>query len=352
MNKKLLKVIAVCTTLLSTCMAEEESQKGLDGMFGVKFGTIMSEGMPCEINDSYSFVYEYEPLKQFKDFKLYRIFTSPKTRTAYQVRGVRECLNRSDAEDTVSEILPLFEMKYGSKPQKYDKDNYFIRFPNGDFILIIIKSDYSSSAIFIDAISSDYNDQNKIETKQYQTELLEADIARLRITPEAKIGEMKKITGVFGKKFGEKLPTTEEYKRNDNEALICQFTPGYQLNSQQGRVEQAKFLQFDNYMAFATPNSREIFYIRAVYQGNECSEVFDKTLTVLELATGKSASTNDDGDKILTLRGNNGSVSVIIQKTDDDIVFLDIVDMNLLEKANKEENDRKRQQYRSDMDAL
>ncbi len=341
MNRTFIAIVAaVAATASFHAFADETAEAAkLDGLFGVKFGTIISASKECVTNNTYSLAYEYTPEKKFNEFSDYVLFASPKTRTVYQIRGVYNCSDKDDAKAKIDEVIPILEAKFGRDARKLG-DGRIIRFPNGDRIHITIQSNWLMSKVFIDAVSGEFNELDDEESKQVKADIFKADIAALQILPKpADGGTVKKITGLFGRSFGEKLSEDKWFTRNNNDALV-------------GDIEVEKpFLDFSEYKFFATPESREIFMFRAVYTEGDDSEVRDKVVSLLEQVFGIDAKKDDDGDKYFVVNSLNGNclVQVIMQN---DVIFLDVTNFSLYEKAQEQEKARKRKRYSSEMDAL
>ena len=189
-----------------------------NGLFGVKFGTIISQSKKCETNNTYSLAYEYTPEKKFNEFSDYVIFASPKTRTVYQIRGVYSCGDKYAAKEKIDEVVSILEAKFGHNARKLGDDR-IIRFPNGDTIHVTLQSNWLRSVVFIDAVNDKFSELDGEESKQVKAEIFRADIAALQILPNVEDGEnVKKITGLFGKSFGDIFPENEYGSRNDNGA--------------------------------------------------------------------------------------------------------------------------------------
>ena len=90
---------------------------------------------------------------------------------------------------------------------------------------------------------------------------------------------------------------------------------------------------------------------RAVYTEDDDSEVRDKVVSLLEQIFGVDAKKDNDGDKYFVVNSLNGNclVQVIMQN---DVIFLDVTNFSLYEKAQEQEKARKRKRYSSEMDAL
>ena len=342
MNKCIVAAMtAISMSIISPSFAEEAETAQyapFDRLFGVKFGTIMSPSKKCETNNVYSLAYEYTPEKKFNEFSDYVIFASPKTRTVYQIRGVYSCSDKDDAKAKIEEVVPILEAKFGREARKFG-DGKIIRFPNGDRIIVTIQSNWLFTKIFIDGVSGEFNDLDDEESKQVKADIFKADIAALQILPKPENGgKATRITGLFGRSFGEKLPEDKRLERNDSEALVDYL-----------EVDKA-FLGFSAYMVFATPDSREIFMFRAVYTEDDDSEVRDKVVSLLEQLFGVEAE-EKDGNKYFIVNGLNGKCLVLITMTDDKIYF-DVTDFSLYEKAQEQEKARKRKRFASEFDAL
>ena len=339
MNRTLIAIattVAVATSFRAFAQETAEAAK-FGGLFGVKFGTIISSSKQCSTNDSCSLVYQYTPEQKFNEFSEYLIFASPKTRTVYQVRAAYLCSDKEDAKAKIDEIVPILEAKFGRNARKLE-DGKIIRFPNGDRIQVI-QANRLVDIVVIDAVSGEFSELDDEESKQIKADMLKANIAALQILPKQESGEkVMRITGLFGRNFGDKLSDDRFYVRNKNESLVDDF-----------EVEK-EFMGFAEYKAFATPESREVFMFRAVYTGDDNREVRDKVVSFFEQVFGKEAMTDNEGDKVFIINGKKGN---LVQITlDNGRVFLDVSDIMLYMKAEEQEKARKRKRFSSEMDAL
>ena len=100
---------------------------------------------------------------------------------------------------------------------------------------------------------------------------------------------------MFGVKFGAVFGGNIAEEKNDSGAWVHKFNPS------------KRFMGCQDYLAFATEKSPKVFFIRAVYQGDEYESRRDQMRRVIESVTGRKIRSpekysDDDDSKDLSIR--------------------------------------------------
>lgn len=333
MRKTLMCCIAFGAMLAPSFAAEE----GLDGLFGAKFGKVMSASESCMTNNIGELAYDYYPEKTFRRFSSYILFASPVTRKVSQIRAVAN-VGYSEVDEEVESVIRTLEMKFDKKAIKIDDDTKTIGFKNGaNFDTISVKKD--GKKIIIDASSYKLRKLTELEIVIAETLRYAKDKKVLALLP-GKIGGSDKIfslDSVFGIKFG------RQYEK-----------PSYEQNNEGSWINNVylnpAFMDCKVVKVFSTEKTKKIFMIRAIYDGPEYVARRDQIRRVIESETGYKFEEDDDDDDLSMMFGD---VLITITKKDiADLVMVDFVRINLYRQAQKEHEEVQRKAAAADMEAL
>ena len=337
-KKKRMKVkseLTIClfVTMLFVMTAFcKEATSSLDGLFGVKFGKVMGVTEKCDTNNVGELAYEYTPAKLFRGFSDYVLFATPITRQVSQVRAVTR-VNYDEVEKEMSGTVKVLEMKFGKTARSFDKDTKVIYFDNDDYISIT----KDGRRIIIDARCGRLRNLTKEEVEKAEKERYAEDVKVLALLPGKDKGEDKvyQIDSVFGIKFGEPMKE-ESNEQVDGGAWVHEFNPPRQ------------FMGCQSYRTFTTEETKKVFFIRAVYEGNEYEARRDQMRRVIESVMGRKMRENDDKDLYMSF----GDFLVTIEEGRGNIIFLDFVKTSLYKQNEKEHENVVRKAASADLDAL
>jgi hypothetical protein len=320
--------------MLAPSFAAEE---GLDGLFGAKFGKVMSASESCMTNNIGELAYDYYPEKTFRRFSSYILFASPVTRKVSQIRAVAN-VGYSEVDEEVESVIRTLEMKFDKKAIKIDDDTKTIGFKNGDnFDTISVKKD--GKKIIIDASSYKLRKLTELEIVIAETLRYAKDKIVLALRP-GKIGGSDKIfslDSVFGIKFG------RQYEK-----------PSYEQNNKGSWINNVylnpAFMDCKLVKVFSTEKTKKVFMIRAIYEGNEYVARRDQIRRVIESETGYKFEEDDDDNDLSMMFGD---VLITIEKNAiSNLVMVDFVRISLYKQAEKEHEEVQRKAAAADMDAL
>ena len=333
MRKTLMCCIAFGAMLAPSLAAAEE----LDGLFGAKFGKVMSASESCITNNMGELAYDYYPEKTFRRFSSYILFASPVTRKVSQIRAVAN-VGYSEVDEEVESVIRTLEMKFNKKAIKIDDDTKTIGFKNGDnFDTISVKKD--GKKIIIDASSYKLRKLTELERVIAETLRYAKDKKVLALLP-GKIGGSEKIfslDSVFGIKFGRQYEKPS-YEQNKSGSWINNVT----LNP--------TFMGCNELVVFSSEKSKKVFMIRVVYKGGEYVARRDQIRRVIESETGYKFEEDDDDNDLSMMFGD---VLITIEKNDiHDTVMVDFARISLYRQANAEHEEVERKAAAADMDAL
>ena len=338
--KTLVVSIAAAVAVVFASNAKE-SNEGLDGLFGVKFGKIMSPSEECMTNNVGELAYEYTPARKFRGYTDYVIFATPLTRQVSQVRAIAR-LDYGEAETEMDATILALEMKFDRKARTLGTNKKAIIFENGDYILII----RDGRKLTIDACCSRLGDRTKEEVKLVEKKRYAEDIRTLALLPKRDFGESRiyRIDSVFGIKFGVPYKARTFGRQNNAGAWVYDFTP------------DALFMGCDSYLVFTTEKTKNVFMVRTVYRGIEYETRRDQIRRVIESITGHKFSNQDEDsddldEKNLCIRLGDYRIDLemnSVLKT----VTVDFYDVRLFLQNEKEHKEVKEKAARMDLDAL
>jgi len=177
------------------------------------------------------------------------------------------------------------------------------------------------------------------ESQSLKMDVFAKDLEAVKIIPIVKKGEVAgSVNGIFGREFGSVLPKDGSYERNNVDAIVDEF------------YLPEGFYKYTTFKAFATPDTRKVFMIRAVCQDDD-SEIVDKTVEMMQMLVGKSFKDDDDGNKYAVCSGKNGEVLIQIEKHSG-WISLDVTDFKLYKLSQDEHKQRARKASAADLDAL
>lgn len=293
----------------------------------------------CETNNVGILAYDYTPEKVFKGYTDYVLFASPLTRQVSQVRAVAQ-VGYDEIDDEMASTVRVLEMKFGRKAKSIDDDVKVIIFGNNDYIAVTKKG----RKLMIDACSYRLRKLTKEEVVKAEKERYSGDIEVLALKPMKEEGDDRiyRIDSVFGIKFGEPFKGNIAEEKNTSGAWVHEFKP------------MKLFMGCEDYRAFATEKTKLVFFIRAIYKGNQYEARRDQIRRVIETVIGrKMRSKNNDDDDAEELNILFGDYLISLEKDIvHDMVTLDILKISLYEQNETEHKEIERKAMHADIDAL
>ena len=245
--KKFIKYFGFCL-FASIGFSQEQEVAKIDGAFGVSFGQVVDS--PMVVSESKMVdgtpLYQFKPLKEFRDFSKYWLLISPKGRKVHTII-IQGKFESDEVRNRESELLQtLLTDKYGKRIEKN-----FLGFKiSQEGSLVSVREIWNGLQIT-------YCDTRLEEEAEKERLEIEGRAAYVNSLGSQKAETEAWIEGAFGVKLGDKFVI------GDRKPQTVDGRPMYAIEP------SVPFRSLDTYYAGITPNSGLIYRI-------ECHGMKDK----------------------------------------------------------------------------